>query len=83
MEATYDRIGAGYSQVRRPDQRLACGKCVALPAGRWCSPGTPPMIEPAMERLRADIGSGAWADRHRYLLGADRIEYGYRLLVAG
>lgn len=23
MEATYDRIGAGYSQVRPPDQRLA------------------------------------------------------------
>jgi hypothetical protein len=43
----------------------------------------PPMIEPAMERLRADIGSGARADRHRDLLGADRIDYGYRLLVAG
>ena len=41
------------------------------------------VIEPAMERLRADIESGAWADRHRDLLGADRIDYGYRLLVAG
>jgi SAM-dependent methyltransferase len=41
------------------------------------------IVEPAMERLRADIGSGAWADRHHDLLGADRIDYGYRLLVAG
>jgi SAM-dependent methyltransferase len=41
------------------------------------------VVEPAMERLRADLSSGAWAARHQDLLELDCVDYGYRLLVAG
>ena len=41
------------------------------------------VVERAMDRLRADLRSGAWRDRHRELLDTDRMDYGYRLLVAG
>lgn len=41
------------------------------------------VVEPAMERLRHDLASGTWQDRHRELLTADAVDYGYRLLVAG
>ena len=33
--------------------------------------------------LRADLESGAWADRHAALLGFDSLDLGYRLVVAG
>jgi hypothetical protein len=36
-----------------------------------------------MDRLRRDLDSGAWQERHRDLLAADAIDYGYRLLIAG
>jgi SAM-dependent methyltransferase len=39
-------------------------------------------IEPGLERLRADLESGAWYARHGHLLDADAIDIGYRLVVA-
>ncbi|MGW1225626.1 class I SAM-dependent methyltransferase [Streptomyces sp. NPDC001515] len=41
------------------------------------------VVEPAMERLRADLASGAWHRRHADLLTRESVDYGYRLLVAG
>lgn len=41
------------------------------------------IVEPAMGRLREDLESGAWKERHGDLLGADHVDYGYRLVVAG
>jgi ubiquinone/menaquinone biosynthesis C-methylase UbiE len=41
------------------------------------------IVVPAMDRLRQDLDSGAWQERHRNLLDADAIDYGYRLLIAG
>jgi hypothetical protein len=38
-------------------------------------------VNRGIERLRADLGSGAWAERHRGLLALDEIDLGYRLLV--
>jgi SAM-dependent methyltransferase len=35
------------------------------------------------DRLRDDLASGAWDDRHGDLRALDRIDIGYRLLVAG
>ena len=35
------------------------------------------------ERLRDDLASGAWDDRHGHLRALDEIDIGYRLLVAG
>ncbi len=39
-------------------------------------------VEPAMERLRADLESGAWEDRYGHLLSETEQDFGYRLVVA-
>ena len=44
----------------------------------FAHPGT----EPGLERLRADLASGAWHDRHGHLLAEDALDLGYRLVVA-
>jgi SAM-dependent methyltransferase len=41
----------------------------------------PEELAPGLERLRADLESGAWAERHADLLARDELELGYRLLV--
>lgn len=43
----------------------------------------PTEIEPGMERLAADIESGAWRERYGHLLELDEYDAGYRLVVAG
>jgi SAM-dependent methyltransferase len=43
----------------------------------------PSVVGPAVERLRADLESGAWHRRHAELLTRDAVDYGYRLLIAG
>jgi hypothetical protein len=40
-------------------------------------------VEPALERLRTDLFSGAWERRHGHLLDIDSVDYGYRIVVAG
>lgn len=57
-----------------PDVRRANSTFAQLPAA---------VVEPAIERLRADLASGAWHRRHADLLALDAVDYGYRLLVAG
>ena len=42
----------------------------------------PDELAPGLERLRADLESGAWAERHADLLERDELDLGYRLLVA-
>ncbi|WP_280472409.1 class I SAM-dependent methyltransferase [Nocardia cyriacigeorgica] len=39
-------------------------------------------LEPGLRRLRADLDSGVWADRHRDLLDRPQFDAGYRLVVA-
>jgi hypothetical protein len=39
-------------------------------------------LGPAVERLRADLESGAWHKRHADLLQRDELDAGYRLIVA-
>ena len=43
---------------------------------------TPEELAPGLERLRADLESGAWAERHADLLEREELDLGYRLLVA-
>jgi SAM-dependent methyltransferase len=38
-------------------------------------------LAPGLERLRADLESGAWAERHADLLERDELDLGYRLLA--
>lgn len=44
----------------------------------FAHPGT----EPGIERLRADLASGAWQARHGHLLEEEALDIGYRLVVA-
>ena len=44
----------------------------------FARPGT----EEGLERLRADLASGAWHARHGHLLAEDALDIGYRLVVA-
>jgi len=44
----------------------------------FARPGT----EAGLERLRADLASGAWHARHGHLLAEDALDVGYRLVVA-
>jgi SAM-dependent methyltransferase len=43
---------------------------------------TPEELAPGLERLRADLESGAWAEQHADLLDREELDLGYRLLVA-
>jgi SAM-dependent methyltransferase len=42
----------------------------------------PEELAPGLERLRSDVESGAWAERHADLLARDELDLGYRLLIA-
>jgi SAM-dependent methyltransferase len=41
-----------------------------------------PDLEAGLERLRADLASGAWHARHGHLLATDALDLGYRQVVA-
>ena len=65
---------------RRPEQyldpvvRQGISSIAQLPAE---------IVEPAVERLRADLASGEWARRQADLLSRDSVDHGYRLVIAG
>jgi hypothetical protein len=40
-------------------------------------------VAAGIERLAADLESGAWSDRHGHLLERDQLDLGYRLVVSG
>lgn len=44
---------------------------------------SPAVVEGAMSRLAADLGSGAWHRRHGHLLAQTSADIGYRLVVSG
>lgn len=49
-----------------------------------CFAALDPTIEArGVERLRADLASGTWDERHGHLRALDEIDLGYRLVVAG
>ena len=39
-------------------------------------------VAPALDRLKADLASGAWEKAHGAVLGADTLDCGYRLVVS-
>ena len=41
----------------------------------------PSVVEPGIERLRRDLESGEWQQRHADVLARDETDLGYRLLV--
>ncbi len=55
-----------------PEVRAGTSALAQLPAQ---------VLDPALARLRADLGSGEWHRRHGHLLELDSLDLGYRLLV--
>ncbi len=39
-------------------------------------------IEPGLNRLRADLASGAWDARYGHLRALDQLDCGHRLIIA-
>ena len=39
-------------------------------------------LQPCVDRLRADLESGVWHERHADLLELDEVDLGYRLVIA-
>jgi hypothetical protein len=65
---------------RRPEAYLDAGVRAASSTFALLPEET---VNRAIDRLRDDLDSGAWLERHRELLAADRMDYGHRLLIAG
>jgi len=40
------------------------------------------VLAPGLDRLEADLRSGAWRRRNRHLLELDALDFGYRLVVS-
>lgn len=73
-----DGFGAAY--WRRPEAYLD----PAVHAGQsWLAQLPADDLAAGTARLRADLDSGAWAERHADLLELDEYDTGYRLAVAG
>jgi SAM-dependent methyltransferase len=71
--------GFGWAYWRRPEAYLdeevrSCISCLAAL--------DPADVEPGIERLRADLASGAWHHRNADLLEREVVDGGYRLVIA-
>jgi SAM-dependent methyltransferase len=73
-----DGFGAAY--WRRPSAYLDPTVRAGISMLALTDPGK---LTVGLERLRADIASGAWADKHAELLDQPEFDAGYRLIVAG
>jgi SAM-dependent methyltransferase len=62
---------------RRPEAYLDAGVRRAISAFALLRD-----VEPGLARLRDDLRSGAWHDRHANLLGRHEIDLGYRLITS-
>ena len=77
----YDfRDGFQHAFWRRPEAFLDPSVRAASSMFAVLPPGS---VEPCLERLRADLASGIWAQRHRDLLTRDVVDYGFRIVIAG
>jgi len=72
--------GVLWAGWRRPERYLAPA---VLAAASATADLLPAVRAAGVERLRADLASGAWHRRHADLLARDEIDGGYRLVVAG
>jgi SAM-dependent methyltransferase len=71
--------GFGGAYWRRPEAYLDPG----VRAGISSLAAMPDdVLRPGLDRLAADLASGAWAERHADLLALDEIDLGYRLVIA-
>lgn len=64
---------------RRPEAYLDPEVRVGGSALRLVDPGA---LERGLRRLESDLSSGIWEDRHKELLGTEKMDYGLRLVVS-
>ncbi|HJM89078.1 MAG TPA: class I SAM-dependent methyltransferase [Dehalococcoidia bacterium] len=64
---------------QRPEVYLDEAARAAISAFHWIPDD---LRESGVQRLEADLASGAWADRNANLLDLDALDLGYRLIVA-
>lgn len=72
--------GFGCAYWNRPEAHL---DPVVLDGMSWTSQLDADVLAAGVERLRADLASGAWDRRLGHLRDLDEKDYGYRLVVAG
>jgi SAM-dependent methyltransferase len=73
-----DGFGAAY--WRRPEAYLDPGVRAGI---SMLAQADPRALADGLSALAADLGSGAWRERHRELSELDRLDAGYRLVVSG
>lgn len=57
-----------------PDVRAASSTFASLP---------PELVDPGVERLRADLRNGKWQESYGDLLALESVDFGHRIVVAG
>jgi hypothetical protein len=57
-----------------PDVRAASSTFASLPTE---------LVEPGIERLRADLRTGKWQESYGDLLALESVDFGHRIVIAG
>ncbi len=73
-----DRFGCAY--WNRPEAHL---DPIVLDGMSWTSWLAPEVLVEGVERLRDDLATGRWDERHGHLRSMPEADYGYRLVIAG
>lgn len=72
--------GFGCAYWNRPEAHL---DRVVLDGMSWTSQLAPDVLADGVERLRGDLESGRWDQRHGHLRSMTEADYGYKLVIAG
>jgi hypothetical protein len=66
--------------LNRPESHL---DPIVLAGMSWSSQLAPEVLAEGVERLRDDLETGRWDDRHGYLRSMTEADFGYKLVIAG
>jgi SAM-dependent methyltransferase len=72
--------GFGCAYWNRPEAHL---DPVVLAGMSWSSQLASQVLAEGVERLRADLETGRWDERHGHLRSMTEADYGYKLVIAG
>lgn len=72
--------GFGCAYWNRPEAHL---DPVVLDGMSWTRWLAPEVLDEGVERLRDDLETGRWDERHGHLRSMTEADYGYRLVIAG
>jgi SAM-dependent methyltransferase len=72
--------GFGCAYWNRPEAHLDPDVLAGM---SWTSQLAPELLAEGVERLRTDLETGRWDERHGHLRSMTSADYGYRIVVAG